>query len=336
MKRENLEKLTKKFYLGETSPLEEKALFEEVKENESSRNYFESYESTFVQSYTESTYLQHEWNQFYSKYLDQAKVRKVQLLRNVTRYAAVVGLAVMLATGYALFEKWSQAHEPMVWYETYVPRGEKSQITLPDGTKVWLNAETTLRYPAQGYLQERRLQLSGEGYFEVAENEDVSFVVQTEDYDVVVTGTSFNIMAYEDFDRTETSLLSGKVEIHNLKGYNSTKEVELIPGKKIVFNKERKEVCVVDADTHGVVAWKQNEFMFSEVKFEELCRRLERWYDVDITLADPELKQISYTGNFRNEETIWQVLDIIKITTPIRYELKNRRLTIFKENLPME
>jgi ferric-dicitrate binding protein FerR (iron transport regulator) len=88
---------------------------------------------------------------------------------------------------------------------------------------------------------------------------------------------------------------------------------------------------VVNADVQEEAAWKDNLFMFTDVKFEELCRRLERWYDVNITLADSELKEIKYTGNFRNEETIWQVLDIIKITTPIRYELKNRSLIIYKE-----
>lgn len=331
MKQENLERLTKNFYLGLTSPLEEKALFDEIRENEASRNYFEAYENTFAQKHLDTTSIQKEWDQFHSKYLNQTNVRKLQLIRNISRYAAVIGLAVLLATGYSLFEKWSQAREPMVWYETYVPRGEKTQLTLPDGTKVWLNAETTLKFPAGNYMEDRRMQLSGEGYFEVEKNEDVPFVVQTSDYDVIVRGTSFNIMAYEDFKRVETSLLSGSVEIRNIEGAAPDRRLKLKPGQKLIFDKEENRVTVKNTDLDGEVAWKDNLFMFSDVRFEELCRRLERWYDVDITLADQELRKIRYTGNFKNEETIWQVLDVIKITTPIRYELKNRKLTIYKE-----
>jgi len=331
MKRENLERLTQNFYLGMTSPLEEKALFDEIRENEASHKYFEEYENTFAQKHLDSTSLQHEWDQFHSKYLEQSNVRKFQLIRHFSQYAAVIGLAVLLATGYSLFEKWSQAREPMVWYETYVPRGEKTQITLPDGTKVWLNAESTLKYPANKYFEERRLQLSGEGYFEVEKNEDVPFVVQASEYDIVVKGTSFNVMAYEDFNRIETSLLSGSVEIRNINGAAPDRSLKLKPGQKLIFDKEENKITVKNTDVDGEVAWKDNLFIFSDVRFEELCRRLERWYDVDITLADPELKKIRYTGNFRNEETIWQVLDIIKITTPIKYELKDRKLTIYKE-----
>ncbi|MGM0377618.1 MAG: FecR family protein, partial [Bacteroidota bacterium] len=167
--------------------------------------------------------------------------------------------------------------------------------------------------------------------FEVEKNKNKPFVVETPHYDVMVKGTSFNIMAYEDINKTETSLVTGEVTIRNIKNGKHKKDITLKAGEKMIFNKEDHSLNIENANVEREMAWKNNLFMFSETKFEELCKRLERWYDVDVTVADEDLKEIRYTGKFRNEETIWQVLDIIKITTPIEYELEDRKVTIYKD-----
>jgi ferric-dicitrate binding protein FerR (iron transport regulator) len=331
MKRENLEKITRHYYLGLTSRIEEETLFEEIKNNAESLTFFRGFEMEYAKHYLNSAGTKKQWKDFHSRYINKVNIRRRRFLNTLSRYAAVVGVAIVLATGFTLLDKWLKINQPEEWYETYVPRGEKAILTLPDGTKIWLNAETTLKYPATQLKDKRIVSLSGEGFFKVAKNEDVPFVVKTENYDVVVKGTSFNIMTYEDFDRSETALLSGSIEIENIIGKSSDKTVKLKPGQKIVFHKAEHNFSIVDANLEREAAWKDNLFIFKDIKFEELCRRLERWYDVDISLADPELKEIRYNGNFRNEETIWQVLDIIQITTPIRYELKNRKLIIYKE-----
>ncbi len=331
MNKENLKIITRRFYLGLTTSIEEKSLFEEIRNNPLAHSYFKDFEKEFLEKNIYSTESNKIWKAFYSQHLDSKKIGRRRLLQVISRYAAVVVVAVFLAGGLLFLNEWRQAKQPIAWYEAYAPRGEKTILTLPDGTTVWLNAESTLKYPANQLKDKRIMQLSGEAFFHVTENKDAPFIVQTSEFDVVVKGTSFNVMAYDDFDRTETALLSGAIEIKNIKGREPGTSVIIEPGEKIVFKKENETLRIINADLVEEAAWKDNLFMFTDVKFEELCQRLERWYDVNIIIDDKELNHIRYTGNFRNEETIWQVLDIIKITTPIEYTLKDRQLIIFKE-----
>ncbi len=203
------------------------------------------------------------------------------------------------------------------------PRGEKSLVILPDSSEVWLNASSRLVYNSFSSGR-RQVELKGEAFFKVARNEKIPFVVKTDEIEVEVLGTTFNIMAYNEFGRKEITLLSGKVNVR----MNGIEKV-LKPGQALTLKDHQFHIDeVISADAAG---WVENKFNFKNIPLSELMKRLENWYDVDITLENTTGKEVNFTGTFKNEETIWQVLDAIKVYTPITYkktDLRQIKITV--------
>ncbi|WP_430815103.1 FecR family protein [Carboxylicivirga sp. RSCT41] len=197
-------------------------------------------------------------------------------------------------------------------------RGQKSKLTLPDGTKVWLNSESKIQFTTEGFLTNRQVKLSGEAYFDVQHNDKRPFVVITKDYNVEVLGTEFNVKAYEDLERTETILVKGKVRIKK-----GEKEFTLNPGQKATF--EANRLSIKETDTKTASSWKRNELRYEGVSFKELVFSLERWFDVQITITDPRLYEVKYSGVFKNDESIEEVLEALKYTTSINFQVKGLR-----------
>lgn len=197
------------------------------------------------------------------------------------------------------------------------PRGEKSKVRLPDGSEVWLNANSKLVYYSF-HKKERKVELLGEAYFEVAKNDKTPFVVKTLDCKITVLGTKFNIMAYPEFKRNEVTLIEGRVKV-------SSGQVENIlgPGQMLVLKDEAVEIHNVNSSLY--TGWVNNKFNFKDIPLSELIKRLENWYDVDITLENKTGKEVNFSGTFKNEETVWQVLEAIKVYMPIHYEKTNLR-----------
>ena len=197
------------------------------------------------------------------------------------------------------------------------PRGEKSLVKLPDGSQVWLNANSRLVYHSFS-SSHRQVELKGEAFFNVAHNEKAPFVVKTDKCEVEVLGTTFNVMAYNEFGRQEITLLTGKVNVHT-----DNSEHVIKSGQALIL--KDGHIQVVEANTSQASGWVENKFNFANIPLSELMKRLENWYDVDITLQNNSGKEINFTGTFKNEETIWQVLDAIKVYTPIEYKKTNLR-----------
>lgn len=206
------------------------------------------------------------------------------------------------------------------------PRGEKSLVRLPDGTVVWLNAKSRLVY--QSFTSKNRtVELTGEAFFKVARDEHAPFFVKTNECTVEVLGTTFNVMAYDEFGRKEITLLEGMVNVQ-------VRDVKkgLDPGQALIFRDNK--IRIVAADTMRAVGWVSNKFNFYNIPLSELIKRLENWYDVDIQLENPSRREVNYTGTFKNEETIWQVLDAIRVYTPISYtrsDLRKIKITVVKK-----
>ncbi len=197
------------------------------------------------------------------------------------------------------------------------PRGEKSMVTLPDGTEVWLNANSRLVYNSFTSTN-RQVELKGEAFFKVIHNENAPFVVKTNECDIKVLGTTFNVMAYDDFGRKEVTLLNGKVDVL----VDGTDQV-LKPGQALVLKNHQVQISEVNASQASL--WVENKFNFKNIPLSELMKRVENWYDVDITLENKTEKEVNFTGTFKNEETIWQVLDAIKVYIPIKYKRTDLR-----------
>ncbi len=225
----------------------------------------------------------------------------------------IVGLLAGSAITY-LISQHEKLSEQLV-FET--PRGEKSLVRLPDGSEVWLNANSRLVYHSFSSTH-RQVELKGEAFFKVAHNEKAPFVVKTNECDVEVLGTTFNVMAYDEFGRKEITLLNGKV---NVRAEGTT--MLLKPGESLVLKNHKIQILEVDASQSS--QWVDNKFNFKNIPISELMKRLENWYDVDITLENRSGKEVNFTGTFKNEETIWQVLDAIKVYTPILYNKTDLR-----------
>ncbi len=248
----------------------------------------------------------------------QSTSRNVPILRKlwfqVASAAAVLLVGLLAGSTFTYLISNKTSSEQLV-FET--PRGEKSLVKLPDGSEIWLNASSRLVYNTFSD-KHRQVELKGEAFFKVARDEKAPFVVKTNECEVEVLGTTFNVMAYDEFGRKEITLLSGKVDVH-MKGA----EQVLKPGQALILKNNSYRVDeVIASESSG---WVENKFNFKNIPLSELMKRLENWYDVDITLENNTGREVNFTGTFKNEETIWQVLDAIKVYTPISYIKTNLR-----------
>ncbi|MCU4177220.1 FecR family protein [Carboxylicivirga sp. N1Y90] len=265
----------------------------------------------------------HEKSQKQWKKLNQSRLRSIPFRRISIELIKVAAVAVIaLMAGYFFFEV---ADEDVHYATIEVPYGSKSTLKLPDGTNVTLNAGSKLVYPSNFSEKERNVELSGEAYFAVEHNPKKPFVVNVDDLEVRVLGTEFNVMAYPEFKRVETTLVSGKVLL-NRKGFAYDDGIILKPGQKATY--ENNGLKIQWANIELECNWTQNEFYFESIPFNELMTRLEKWYDVTIEYNKEDFKDLTYTGKFRNEETVWQAFDAIRMTTPVDYTTEHRKVFI--------
>lgn len=194
------------------------------------------------------------------------------------------------------------------------PAGGQYQVILPDGSKVWLNAESSLKFPIVFTEGERHVELTGEGYFEVAKNAKSPFSVTMKKMKVEVLGTHFNIMAYADEASVNTTLLEGSVRI--VKG---KERAMLAPGQQARVS---TNINVVNADIQEAIGWKEGYFIFKNEELHSVMRKLSRWYNVDVTYKG-EIPAMFIGGKISRYKNISQVLEMLKLTGSIHFKLEN-------------
>lgn len=202
------------------------------------------------------------------------------------------------------------------------PAGGQYQIILPDGTKVWLNAASSLKYPTVFAGQERKVILKGEGYFEVTHDRSRPFKVQSNEQIVEVLGTHFNISAYENDGDVKTTLLTGKVQVKTQ--HNNASEI-LKPGEQSIL--ENNTLKVAEVMTEDVVAWKNNSFVFNNEKLGSIMRKIARWYDVEV-ICPPELAESVFVGSGSRDKSLDWTLDKLEETGTIHFKVEGRRVTV--------
>lgn len=220
------------------------------------------------------------------------------------------------------------------------PRGGQYRVNLPDGTEVWLNAASSIRFPVKFRENERKVSLSGEAYFEVAKiktnkvvngrsvTERMPFIVETDKQAVKVMGTHFNINAYEA--STKTTLLEGAVSVSPLSTVKNQKPSVsyLKPGQQSALSGETITVSAVDVDE--AMAWKNGIFQFSGQNMEGIMKQVERWYDVDIVFEDNSLKKQTFSGTISRFKNISQLLEVLESTGSVHFKMQGRRITAMK------
>jgi transmembrane sensor len=214
------------------------------------------------------------------------------------------------------------------------PKGGQSWLTLADGTRVLLNADTKLTYPTAFTGKTREVTLTGEAYFEVAHNDKQPFRVITKEQIVQDIGTHFNINAYDDEPVIRTTLLEGSVNvsISNSPSPLERAEVRLKPGQQAqvkIAEINPKIGVISDIDTEAVVAWKNGYFMFDSENIQSIMRKVSRWYNVTIEYQG-DIPQQAYSGNMSRFENVSQVLEMLEKTRTVHFKIENRRITVMK------
>ena len=209
------------------------------------------------------------------------------------------------------------------WHTLQVPRGGEYKIVLDDGTEIWLNSASELKYPAHFVGNERRVCLVGEAYFQVARNEAAPFIVETRDMDVKGLGTSFNVSAYEDEENSHATLVEGRVEVDDK--INGEK-VTLTPGEQALL--QGKEMVVREVNTKLYSMWRLDRFTFASEDMEGVIRKLSRWYNVNFFFSNSSMKQKRFTGSLPKYSDISQVLKMIEMTTDIKFQVKGNTIII--------
>jgi len=216
------------------------------------------------------------------------------------------------------------AKEEEVRYNTIsTPFGGKYQVVLTDGTKVWLNAASTLVFPTVFKGGTREVSLKGEGYFEVARNASMPFVVKVGDMRVDVLGTSFNIMAYEDEAAVRTTLLEGAVRV-GAGGVSRALEI----GEQGVLDKRGAMEVIHDADVEQAVAWKNGLLQFHSADMAVIMRQMARWYNVQVVYASEDIRNESFSGSIPSSENISQVLKMLELTGTVHFDVTGQIITV--------
>lgn len=200
------------------------------------------------------------------------------------------------------------------------PRGGQYQINLPDGTKVWLNAASSLRYPIHFADGKRSVELTGEGYFEVAKDKLHPFVVKTANQEVEVLGTHFNVNSYDEEPVVNTTLLEGSVRV-----MAAGKRRILLPGEQSQIKGGEMEVSTVD--TEAVLSWKNGDFVFTGDNFKSIMRKISRWYDVEV-IYQGNFDDLKFGGYISRSKNISAVLSIMESTGKVHFTIKDQTITV--------
>lgn len=253
---------------------------------------------------------------------DYKNTKKISRLRKVAGrlfIAASIGFAVV--GGFYL----SRYVEKEQSFEVTANCGQKSFLTLPDGTIVKLNSASTVTYTSDYNKSNRTVQLSGEAYFEVAKNDKLPFIVEAGDCMVKALGTKFNVRNYSSETETVTTLVEGKV-LTSVKGTSKI----LLPQQMLIFNRITNTLAQRAASPDHIVPWLDNEILFDNNDLKEIASTLERMYNVKIIFEDPFIAKYSYTGLIRNN-SLTNVLDLISGTSPVKYEISGNIIKFSKK-----
>lgn len=243
---------------------------------------------------------------------------KLSFLHYWQQVAAILLLPLLILSAYLYFKPASQIAE--TYQELFTPYGTWSVVNLPDGSKVWLNAGSSLKYPTQFNDKQRVVSMQGEAYFEVESDKEHPFIVKTKQLTVEATGTAFNVNAYAPDHVAAVTLVKGKVAVT----LDQKKTISLSPGEKIDYNLATSLYNVNKTNTYKWCSWKDGILIFRDDPLEYVFKRLGQTYNVEFILKDAELGKYSYKATFEGE-SLNEILRLLEMSAPIRCkEVSNR------------
>jgi len=309
---------------GETSQTEKEELFRWIDESPANKRFFEENQRIWEKStsYFPASEIVADREKIKDQIIQQLSKpgKRVGLSFWIYRVAAILALPVMLGIGWYLGSGRSGSETAMC--EVTAPKGQISKCILADGTQIWLNAGTTIKYDPSLKGNFREVKLDGEAYFKVSKNEHKPFLITTKYASIKVLGTIFNLKAYSGDNKVETTLEEGSVEFSL--NESSAKPVELKPGEQIVFNSSENKLTRSKVETYLHTAWKDGKFVFKDADLKTIIAELERLYDVRIHLQNDSLMQLHFRGMFEYDQNIFSALETLERTTNMKYRMDGR------------
>ena len=250
-------------------------------------------------------------------YLNELKP-KTNYIGIITKVAAILLFPLIISTLLLLFQNKSFKNS-ISWVEIQSPVGTKTNFLLPDGSSGYLNGGSLLKFPTHFSGKTRNISLSGEAYFNVKSNLRKPLIVSAKKIEVKVVGTSFNVMAYSDEPKVEVTLVDGIVEIYErMDGKNKFLE-ELESNESFTFNEQSSFGVISTTNVSEKLSWVEGKLKFKYEKFDDVIRKINRWYNVNIQIMDESLNSHIYYGTFENE-TLEEVLNLLQYTAPIKFK----------------
>lgn len=294
--------------------IEEEKEFNELVSNPSYLHEFEKAQKIhdiFHQTeQIDSNQKQNSW----TKIEKQLKNNELRWIWIVLKYAAIIVVAFMAGN---LIRPGLNKDPEIRYSEITVPFGQMSQLKLSDGTQIWLNSGTTLRYPDRFPDNSRTVSIAGEAFFKVAKMTDNPFIVNTSQLKVQVMGTSFNLSAYQEDNTTAVTLVEGKVAIQDLEGKTIR---DLNPGHLAIKSKDSNVLQIKPVETSFYSAWTEGKIIFDDEKLDQIAVKLERWFNVDISFADEKLKSHRFTGTILKNKPVDQIMQVLELLAPIHFK----------------
>lgn len=299
--------LITKYFEREITAADKKLLFSMIQTDEELKKDFTSMQNL----YALSSWLPRETDQLDAvdklASFKQAHCRKKRhitssLFIHMAGYAAAICLAVL--STWIVMKDQTTGEEAITYEEFSTPSGQRAMLKLHDGTTVWLNARSTLRYPNHFASEERKVELDGEAFFDVEHNEQKPFVVSTEKLDIKVLGTKFNVFAYKGRNEFNTALLEGSVKIYE----HANEETALFIDPNEYVELKGDKLIKHPMDNTDFLLWKEGIYAFDDAPFEEIIKKFELYYDIVITVNNDKLMKYKFSGKFRQRDGVESAL----------------------------
>ncbi len=310
-----------KYLAGEASEEETQQVFEWADESQENYRTLVRCKKAWALSAHGRENSETAWNYLFERRFKKEKLRHLAI--RVMQYAAVILL--VFGTGIAL-----QRYVISPSYKTAafpsdtridVPMGQMANVRLPDGTVVMLNSGSSLVYNGNFSRGQRNVMLEGEAYFEVTENKEHPFTVQTSSLSYTVYGTKFNLEAFPDDGKSNAVLIEGSLGVWSENGHEIAR---LVPGEKLCFDREQKKYVIKQVNTDIYTSWREGLITFRNEKIKQIAKKIERWYNVEIIILRPEFGEESYFGTIMKNKPVDQILEVLKLTSSLKYEMVPR------------
>ena len=321
------EKIIKKYIQGKSSEAENQQLLQWMQQApENKKRLFDEKDIWDTNAYhsNEKKYESDPELELLKKNIKSVKTNKIHKIKRALQIAALI--LITFGLGWSSQFISFQNEEPTIasgMQQVFVPKGQINQIFLADGTRIWINSESTLTAPSVFASDERIVKLNGEAFFEVAKDKKRPFKVELNGQIIEVLGTSFNVRAYENSNKIETTLQSGEIKLRIGQQTNI-----LSPGEQSLYDKTKQELIISKVDPVTYSSWKDGRFEFHNEDLIEVLKVVERWYDVEISYDENTFRGMHFSGVIKRNKDAIHFLELLNISYPIRYQIDADKINI--------